>query len=61
MKLTRKQVLAGAAGVAALGSAGIYELVDQLTAAPQRQAVRLPPLPEQHLLEGQRMVTDNGV
>jgi hypothetical protein len=61
VKLTRKQVLAGAAGAAALGSAGIYELVDQLTSPPRRQAVRAPLPPEQHLLEGQRVVTDNGI
>jgi hypothetical protein len=60
MKYTRRQVIAGAAGVAALGSAGIYELVDQLTGAPLREAaVRLPP--EQHVLDGLRVVTDNGV
>ena len=62
MKLTRKQVLAGAAGVAALGSAGIYELVDQLSSSPSRRAVPPPPPPpEQHLLHGLREVTDNGV
>ena len=60
MKLTRKQVLAGAAGVAALGSAGIYELVDQLSPAPARPAPAPLP-PEQHLLGGVRIVRDNGV
>lgn len=60
MRYTRRQVVAGAAGVAALGSAGIYELVDQLTGAPRREtAVRLPP--EQHVLDGLRVITDNGV
>ena len=60
MKLTRKQVLAGAAG-AALGAAGVYELVDQLAGAPERTAVAAPRQPEQHLLSGVREVTDNGV
>lgn len=60
MRYTRREVIAGAAGVAALGSAGIYELVDQLTGAPRREAaVSLPP--EQHVLDGLRVVTDNGV
>jgi hypothetical protein len=60
MKYTRKQLIAGAAGVAALGSAGIYELVDQLGSSPPRpQAKPLPP--EQHLLDGMRVVRDNGV
>ncbi|HET7044672.1 MAG TPA: hypothetical protein VFI37_07475 [Gaiellaceae bacterium] len=60
MRFTRRQAIAGAAGVAALGSAGIYELVDQLTASPPRAAA-VPPPPEQHLLQGVRAVHDNGV
>jgi hypothetical protein len=59
-RLTRRQALTGAAGIAALGSAGIYELVDQLGTAPPRAAAASLP-PEQHLLEGQRVVRDNGV
>jgi hypothetical protein len=59
MGLTRRQALAGAAGVA-LGSAGVYELVDQLTAPPQRDAATGLP-PEQHLLDGLRVLVDNGV
>ena len=59
MRLTRRQVVAGA-GAAALGGS-IYELVDRLTRAPQR-TVAVPKLPvEQHLLEGQRVVQSNGV
>jgi hypothetical protein len=59
MGLTRRQALSGAAGVA-LGSAGVYELVDRLTVPPKREAAtRLPP--EQHLLEGLRVLEDNGV
>ena len=60
MKLTRKQVLAGAAG-AALGAAGIYELVDQLAGSPDRTVAVATRGPEQHLLSGVREVTDNGV
>jgi hypothetical protein len=60
MGLTRRQVLAGAAGTAALGSAGVYELVDQLTKPPRREAVTGLPA-EQHLLEGLRVIRDNGV
>ena len=60
MKLTRREMIAGAAGLAALGSAGIYELVDQLTASPPR-AEAAPARPEQHLLDGVRVVRDNGV
>ena len=37
MKLTRRQLVAGAAG-AALGAAGIYELADQLAGSPARTA-----------------------
>src|SRR5207248_7562626 len=59
MRLTRRQVVAGA-GAAALGGS-IYELVDRLTRAPERTAA-VPKLPlEQHLLEGQRVVQSNGV
>src|SRR5581483_9749646 len=58
---TRKQLIAGAAGAAALGSAGIYELVDQLTQSPPRPAVEAPLPAEQHLLQGVRVVRDNGV
>ncbi len=60
MKLNRKQVLAGAAG-AALGAAGIYELVDQLAGSPARTPAVAARGPEQHLLGGVREVTDNGV
>jgi hypothetical protein len=52
VKLTRKQLLGGAAA-AALGAAGLYELVDQLADSPERAAaLELPP--EQHLLAGMK-------
>jgi hypothetical protein len=61
MRLTRKQLLAGA-GAGALGAAGIYELVDRLTPAPERTVTPLRPLPpEQHILEGVRIVRDKGI
>ncbi len=53
-------MLAGA-GAGALGAAGIYELVDRLTPAPVREQVAAKPLVEQHVLEGVRVVVDNGV
>src|SRR5579885_3466160 len=60
MRLTRRQLLAGAtAGV--LGAGGAYALVDELTgsgpARPRRGALR----PEQHLLDGVQVVDSNGV
>ena len=61
MKLTRRQVLAGAAA-GIVGAGGIYELVDQLTggATPKRAATGKL-LPEQHLLDGIRIVQSNNV
>jgi len=51
MRLTRRHLLGGAAA-AALGGAGVYELVDQLSGAPKRQAAPRSGLPrEQHLIE----------
>ena len=60
MRLTRRQVLVGAAA-SGLGAAGLYELVDRLT-SPQsvpRAGGRLHP--EQHVLDGLAVVHDNGV
>jgi deferrochelatase/peroxidase EfeB len=59
LKLTRKQLLGGAAA-GALGAAGIYELVDQLAESPERAAaLELPP--EQHLLAGMKTFEHEGV
>ncbi len=61
MRLTRRELLAGGAATAALGAAGIYELVDRFGRTPKR---RLPPAdqaPEQNLLHGQRVIEDEGV
>jgi hypothetical protein len=58
--LTRRQALVGGAGAVA-GAAGIYALVDRHTDAPARPSVPSSLPPEQHLLSGVQMVTDNGV
>ncbi len=60
MRLTRKELVGGAAAATALAAAGIYRLVDQLTAPPARVAAG-PLFPEQHLLDGIRVVRDNGI
>jgi hypothetical protein len=49
MRLTRRRLLGGAAA-AALGGAGIYELVDQLSSAPARPRATSAP-PEQHVFD----------
>jgi hypothetical protein len=59
VRLTRRQLLAGGAA-AGLTAGGIYELVDRLTGSPKRPAAGPLP-PEQHLLQGVRVVEDNGV
>jgi hypothetical protein len=59
MRLTRKQLVGGAAA-SALAAAGIYELADRLGSAPVRVSTGPRP-PEQHLLDGLRVVTDNDV
>jgi hypothetical protein len=59
MRLTRRQLIAGGA-VAGLGAAGIYELVDRLSGSPSRPAAE-GSTPEQHLLQGVRIVQDNGI
>jgi hypothetical protein len=58
--VTRRQLLGGAAATAALGAAGVYELVDRLGSAPPRSPARALPL-EQHVLEGVQMVRQDGV
>jgi hypothetical protein len=60
VKVTRRQAIAGAAG-ATLGALGVYELVDRLADEPKRATAVGPRRPEQHLLEGVRVVEDNGV
>ena len=51
MKLTRRQVIVGAAA-GAVGATGIYELVDQFTDAPARQPRATTAMPrEQHVID----------
>jgi hypothetical protein len=59
VKLTRRQLLGGAAA-GALGAAGIYELVDELAEAPERAAAG-ELRQEQYLLEGMKLLTHEGV
>ena len=60
MKLTRRQVLAGAAaGFVTAGA--VYELVDQLSGGTPQRAAGGQRLPEQHLLDGIRVVQSDGV
>ncbi len=59
MRLSRRQLLAGGAA-AGLAAGGIYELVDRLGSSPARPSAR-ELTPEQHLLQGVRIVEDNGV
>ena len=60
MRLTRRQLLAGAAASAA-GAAGVYELVDQLGGESPPRPTGFPPPPEQHLLNGVSVILDNDV
>jgi hypothetical protein len=62
MKLTRREVLLGAAA-GAVGATGLYELVDKLSGgSPQRaDAASAVAFPEQHLLDGVRVVQSNGI
>ena len=60
MRLTRKELLVGGAAGAALGAAGIYELVDKLADSPPSQAVAAHE-PEQHLVDGMRVEKHEGV
>jgi len=60
MKLTRKELLVGGAAGAALGAAGIYELVDKLADSPPTHSVAGRE-PEQHLVDGMRVEKQEGV
>ncbi len=60
MRLTRRQVLVGAA-TSGLGAAGLYELVDRLTSSKPVPRAQGRLQPEQHLLDGLTLVRDNGV
>jgi hypothetical protein len=60
VKLTRKQFVAGAAA-GAVGAAGIYELVDQFSGSTPARTATPALLPEQHLLDGIRVVQSDKV
>jgi hypothetical protein len=60
VRLTRRQALVGAAA-GALGAAGIYELVDQLSGEAPKRAAGTPRPIEQHLLDSIAVIEDNGV
>ncbi len=59
MRLTRREFVGGAAATA-LGAAGIYELVDNVTGSPHRTGAA-PLLEEQHHLSNLAVVEDNGI
>ena len=59
MRLTRKELIGGAAAASALAATGIYKLVDQLTAPPARVTAGAT-VPAQHLLAGIHVALDNG-
>src|SRR5260221_9482868 len=59
MPITRRALL-GSAAAGGLTAGGIYALVDRLTGSPKRPAAG-EAAPEQHLLQGVRIVEDNGV
>src|SRR5581483_3631387 len=60
MRLTRRRALTAAAA-GAVGATGIYELVDRLSGGTPKRAANPVPLPEQHLLDGVRVVRSDGV
>jgi len=60
MKLTRRQALVGAAA-GADGVGGIYELVEQLTGGSPQRTVAGGGRPEQHLLDGIRIVRSDEI
>jgi hypothetical protein len=59
--LTRRQLLVAGTAAAAVGAAGIYELVDQLSEPAPTRRFGEGRAPEQHLLDGMRIAEDEGV
>jgi hypothetical protein len=60
MPIDRRRFL-GVAAAGALGAAGIYELVDQLSSSPTRPQAAVPHVREQHLLQGIEVIRHDGV
>jgi hypothetical protein len=60
-RLTRRELLVGGTAAAAVGAAGIYELVDHLSDPAPLRRFGAGRAPEQHLLDGMRIADDNGV
>jgi hypothetical protein len=60
MRLTRRRFL-GSAAAAALGGAGVYELVDRLAATPGRPAAAAAPVPPEQHVFGLATVDSEGV
>ena len=61
--LSRRRLLQGTAGTlgAALGSAGIYKMVDTIAQPPDRPAVASsPPSQEQYIVQNEQVVKVNG-
>src|SRR5216683_2242998 len=61
--LSRRRLLKGTAGTlgAALGSAGIYKMIDTIAEPPDRPAAATsPPMQEQYLLQNEQVVRVNG-
>jgi hypothetical protein len=60
-ELSRREFLQRS-GFAALGATGLYALLDEIAATPARAATTAGVLPpEQHILEGLKVIVDNGV
>ena len=60
-ELSRREFLQRS-GFAALGATGLYGLLDEIAATPARAATTAGVLPpEQHILEGLKVIVDNGV
>ena len=61
MRLSRRAFLERS-GLAALGATGLYSLLEEVAALPARAAAAPAALaPEQHLMEGLRVIVDNDV
>jgi hypothetical protein len=60
VRLTRRKLFGGA-GAAALGAAGVYELVDRLGSGPPPRPAATPLPLEQHVLDGVPVVLQEGV